>query len=144
MAEIKMMFSFQGPRRPPSPVENPPSAAEIASCRSEPPSRCFVWSHYKNTGFPSRVNHATAAYTAPNGKSYIYSLGGYHASAEERAKAAKSGLSDHSPTFHTGEIDLHCMDVGKCAVWEGERWEHMYSASGIHSELHTNKAAKLK
>ena len=113
MAEIKMMFNFQGPRRPPSPVENPPSAAEIASCRSEKPSRRYVWSHYENTGFPSRVNHATSAYTTRDGKSYIFSLGGYHASAEEREKAVKSGQSEYSPTFHTGEIDLHVMDVGK-------------------------------
>lgn len=110
-----MMFSFgQGARRPPSPVENPPSAAEIASCRSEPPTRRYVWNHYKNTGFPSRVNHATAAYTAKNGKSYIYSLGGYHASPEEREKGLKASHADAATTvFHTGEIDIHVMDVGE-------------------------------
>lgn len=110
------MFSFQGPRRPPSPVENPPSQADIASCRAGPPTRCYVWNHYKNTGFPSRVNHATAAYTAPDGKPYIFSLGGYHASPAERAKVVKGPQRDRSPVFHTGEIDMHCMDVGECVV----------------------------
>lgn len=114
MAEIKLMFNF-GLRRPPSPVENPASPAEIASCRSGPPLRRYVWSHHKNTGFPSRVNHATADYTSPDGKQFIFSLGGYHSSPEDRAKAAKSSIIDRSSQFRTGEIDMHRMDVGMSA-----------------------------
>ena len=99
------------PIRPP-PVEAPLplSAAEEAKRRPEPAKKCFVWSEYKSSGFPSRVNHACAAYTAKDGSRYMYSIGGYHASEEERAKSKAEDES--SPHFNTGPIDVYRMDVG--------------------------------
>ena len=112
MAEFQMYLPRLGmPERPPS-IESPVplSAAEEAKRRPEPAKKCFVWSEYKNSGFPSRVNHSTASYTAMDGSRYMYSIGGYHASEEDRAKTKEE--DDSSPHFSTGPIDVHRMDVG--------------------------------
>ena len=61
--------------RPP-PVEPPLplSAAEEGKRHPEPAKKCFVWSEYKESGFSSRVNHATVPYISPEGKRYMYSI----------------------------------------------------------------------
>ena len=79
-----------------------------AAAESEFPvsARRFVWSHYPDCGFPGRVNHC--AVLARNGKdstSYMYSLGGFHATDEERVETL--------PDFGTGPIDILCMDIGE-------------------------------
>ncbi len=91
---------------PPIEHPHPISAAEEAKRRPEPAKKCFVWSKYEDSGFPSRVNHACAAYTAKDGTRYMYSIGGYHASPDERAR------EELNPQFHTGPIDVHRLDIG--------------------------------
>ena len=99
--------------RPP-PVEEPVplSAAEESRRRPEPPVKRFVWTKYEDTGFPSRVNHATVACKGVGGRNYIYSIGGFHSSDEERERRLIE-QPDDSPYFKTGPIDVYCMDVGK-------------------------------
>ncbi|XP_003391324.2 PREDICTED: kelch domain-containing protein 3-like [Amphimedon queenslandica] len=112
----RTQFSMSLPRldvriRPPQ-VEppDPVSAAEEARRRPRPPERCFFWTEYPESGFPSRVNHSTAvARNGKDGKCYVYSIGGFHASDEEKERRAKAE-NDPSP-FNTGPIDIHCMDV---------------------------------
>ena len=116
MARERAQFQMVLPRldvqiRPP-PVEPPVplSAVEEARRRPEPPVRKFVWSKYEDSGFPSRVNHATASCRGSDGRDYVYSIGGFHSSDEEREARL---LNDLSPDFRTGPIDVHRLDVGK-------------------------------
>lgn len=116
--EGRTQFSMALPRldvrvRPPQ-VEppDPVSAAEEARRRPEPSVRRFVWSLYPQCGFSSRVNHSTAvARSAKDGRLYLFSIGGFHATDEEKEKRLKSD-ADAAP-FNTGPIDIHCMDTGK-------------------------------
>lgn len=92
---------------PPAPL----SAAEEARRRPDPSVRRFVWSKYEESGFPSRVNHATVTcLNANDSREYVYSIGGFHSSDQEREQRL---MEDNPPEFHTGPIDIHCMDMGK-------------------------------
>ena len=112
MAEFQMFLPRLDQPIRPRPVEPPLplSAAEEAKRRPEPAKKCFVWSEYKESGFSSRVNHATVPYISPEGKRYMYSIGGYHATEDERTKHLLEG--DPTPFFHTGPIDVNCLDLG--------------------------------
>lgn len=90
--------------------EVPLPPAEEARRRPEPPMKRFVWSKYEDSGFPSRVNHATAHCRGSDGCDYVYSIGGFHSSDDERAKRA---AQESSPYFKTGPIDVYKLDVGK-------------------------------
>ena len=53
------------PLKPPLPL----SAAEDVKKRPELAKKCFVWSEYKESGFSSRVSHATVL--SSEGKRYM-------------------------------------------------------------------------
>jgi hypothetical protein len=107
---------LDGPQPKPPPIEPPVPipAAEDARRRPDPPIRRFVWSQYLQSGFPNRVNHATAVCRASDGRDYMYSIGGFHSSDEERAARL---ISEEIPHFHTGPIDIHKLDIAS-RVWQ--------------------------
>ena len=70
--------------------------------------RRFVWSHFPECGFPGRVNHS-AVVARKDGINYMYSLGGFHATDEERIETL--------PEFGSGPIDILCMDIGKYILY---------------------------
>ena len=73
--------------------------------------RRFVWSQYPDCGFPFRVNHCSViASNGTDGRDYMYSIGGFHESDEEKEKRI---MLDENPYFKTGPIDMYRMDIGK-------------------------------
>ena len=104
-------------RRPPRPQPVSLSDEEKKKRCPEPPVRRFVWTKYTQSGFPHRVNHATVAWTVRNGRRLMLSVGGYHTDDKNNQDAsAQDDDDDSSPTFRTGPIDMHCMDVGKLSL----------------------------
>uniref|UniRef100_A0A1X7UYZ5 BTB domain-containing protein n=1 Tax=Amphimedon queenslandica TaxID=400682 RepID=A0A1X7UYZ5_AMPQE len=74
--------------------------------------RRFVWSQYPDCGFPLRVNHCSViARNGRDGRDYMYSIGGFHETDEEKEKRI---IYDDNPYFNTGPIDMYCMDIATC------------------------------
>ena len=47
----------------------------------------------------------------------MISVGGYHSEDRGNSEAmAQDDDEDSSPTFRTGPIDMHCMDVGEIGL----------------------------
>ena len=114
MAEIHMVLPNLAFRRPPRPPPVPLSREDLKQRCPEPPVRRFVWTKYTQSGFPYRVNHATVAYTDCSGRRLMLSVGGYHnEDRHNRNAVAEEDEEEFSPTFRTGPIDMHCMDVGE-------------------------------